>query len=59
MQKDSDGHKRENQQLLARRLANEVGIPEEDALDLIKLIGTDWNSLLREALFLKNQRRPF
>lgn len=53
------GTRGRNQQLLARRLANEVGIPEVDALDLIKLIGTDWNSLLREARFLKTQRRPF
>ncbi|TIM17785.1 MAG: hypothetical protein E5Y74_27885 [Mesorhizobium sp.] len=40
---------------LARRLAEEVGISELDARDLIKLIGTDWNSLLREARFLNDR----
>ncbi|MBZ9942192.1 hypothetical protein LB533_13885 [Mesorhizobium sp. BR1-1-13] len=46
-------------QFLARRLAKEVGIPEAEARGLIKLIGTNWSSLLREARFLKKQRRPF
>ncbi|WP_164780376.1 hypothetical protein [Mesorhizobium sp. M7A.F.Ca.US.011.01.1.1] len=53
-----DGHGRvdkDNQQLLARRLSEEVGISEPDARGLIKLIGTDWNSLLREARFLKER----
>ncbi|RWP80075.1 MAG: hypothetical protein EOR11_29335 [Mesorhizobium sp.] len=40
---------------LARRLSEEVGISELDARDLIKLIGTDWNSLLREARFLNDR----
>ena len=41
--------------LLAKRLARETGISEEYAERLIKLIGTDWNSLLREARFLKGR----
>ncbi|WP_081738648.1 hypothetical protein [Mesorhizobium ciceri] len=56
MKKDGDGRvDKGNQQLLARRLAEEVGISEPDARGLIKLIGTDWNSLLREARFLKER----
>jgi len=41
--------------LLAKRLARETGISEEEAERLVKLIGTDWNSLLREARFLKGR----
>ncbi|BCG96834.1 hypothetical protein [Mesorhizobium sp. 131-2-1] len=41
--------------LLAKRLARETGISEDDAERLIKLIGADWNSLLREAKFLKGR----
>ncbi|MDX8521136.1 hypothetical protein [Mesorhizobium dulcispinae] len=41
--------------LLAARLAREVAITEEQAHELIRLIGTDWNSLLREAHFLKGR----
>ncbi|MER8980546.1 hypothetical protein [Mesorhizobium sp. M0510] len=56
MKKDGDGRvDKDTQQLLARRLSEEVGISEPDARDLIKLIGTDWNSLLREARFLKER----
>ncbi|WP_081738923.1 hypothetical protein [Mesorhizobium ciceri] len=52
MRKDGDGREAKgNQQLLARRLSEEVGISEHDARDLIGLVGTDWNSLLREARF--------
>ncbi|MGX9574504.1 hypothetical protein [Mesorhizobium sp. f-mel] len=43
-------------QLLARRLAKETGISETDARLLIELIGTNWNSLLREARVLKSRR---
>lgn len=56
MKKDGDGRvKKGNEQLLARRLSEEVGISEPDARGLIKLIGTNWNSLLREARFLKER----
>ncbi|TIQ05582.1 hypothetical protein [Mesorhizobium sp.] len=34
-------------------MAREVEISEEQARELIELIGTDWNALLREAHFLK------
>ncbi|PBC02539.1 hypothetical protein [Mesorhizobium sp. WSM3860] len=42
-------------QLLAHRLAKDANISEDDARELIKLIGTDWPSLLREARFLKSR----
>ncbi|PBB36875.1 hypothetical protein CK218_23235 [Mesorhizobium sp. WSM3879] len=42
-------------QMLAHRLAKDADISENDALELIKLIGTDWPSLLREARFLKSR----
>lgn len=42
-------------ELLARRLAKDSDISEDEARELIKLIGTDWPSLLREARFLKSR----
>ncbi|RAZ90641.1 hypothetical protein DPM33_12795 [Mesorhizobium hawassense] len=39
--------------LLAARLARESSISKDQAGELIKRIGTDWNSLLNEAHFLK------
>ncbi|WP_245459774.1 hypothetical protein, partial [Mesorhizobium sp. M1A.F.Ca.IN.022.02.1.1] len=42
-------------QMLAHRLAKDADISENDARELIKLIGTDWPSLLREARFLKSR----
>ncbi|WP_281407463.1 hypothetical protein [Mesorhizobium sp. B2-4-9] len=42
MRKDSGGPEDdEGMQLLARRVAREVGIPEREARGLIKLVGTD------------------
>ncbi|CCV05707.1 conserved hypothetical protein [Mesorhizobium metallidurans STM 2683] len=41
---------------LAQSLASETGISEEQARELIRLIGTDRNSLLREARQLLRQR---
>lgn len=41
--------------LLAERLMRETGIGQEEAKRLVELIGTDWNSLLREARFLKGR----
>ncbi|TIX83315.1 MAG: hypothetical protein E5V24_19505 [Mesorhizobium sp.] len=43
-------------QLIARRLAEQTGISEADARVLIELIGTNWNSLIREARVLKSRR---
>ena len=42
-------------ELLALRLAKETDISEGDARELIRLIGTDWTSLVREARFLKGR----
>lgn len=42
---------------LADRLVREADITEEQARELITLIGTDWNSLLREAHSLKARHR--
>ncbi|MGX9120355.1 hypothetical protein ACWTU6_27370 [Mesorhizobium sp. BHbsci] len=41
---------------LARRLAEQTGISEADARVLIELIGTNWNSLIREARVLTSRR---
>ncbi|ESZ50964.1 hypothetical protein X730_11970 [Mesorhizobium sp. L103C565B0] len=41
---------------LAARLAKETGISVEQSRQLIELIGTDWNSLLREARLLNGGR---
>jgi hypothetical protein len=56
MENHGDGREDDSIQFLARRLVKEVGISEQEARDLIKLIGTDWNSLVREARFLKHRR---
>ncbi|MDX8521298.1 hypothetical protein [Mesorhizobium dulcispinae] len=59
----SDENKREGSsrqgaiEVLADRLVREADITEEQARELIKLIGIDWNSLLREAHFLKARHR--
>ncbi|PBC09214.1 hypothetical protein CK230_17175 [Mesorhizobium sp. WSM3859] len=39
--------------LLAARLAREASITEKQAGELIERLGTDWDSLLNEAHFLK------
>ncbi|BCM21030.1 hypothetical protein [Mesorhizobium sp. J8] len=41
--------------LLVRRLVEETGISDDQARELIEMIGTDWASLLREARFLKRR----
>lgn len=42
-------------ELLAGRLAKDTGISEDEARELIRLIGSDWTSLVREARFLKGR----
>ncbi|MBZ9810926.1 MULTISPECIES: hypothetical protein [unclassified Mesorhizobium] len=55
---EDDGNKRPaarpELEILVRRLAQETAISEADARRLIELIGSDWNSLVREARFLKS-----
>jgi hypothetical protein len=55
LKKHGNGRELSDSEMLAKRLSEEAGISETDARDLIKLIGTDWNSLLREARFLKER----
>ncbi|WP_189599450.1 MULTISPECIES: hypothetical protein [unclassified Mesorhizobium] len=52
---DNGDERKAHLKLLAQRLTRETGIAEEEAKRLIELIGTDWNSLLREARFLKGR----
>lgn len=47
------GDREEQEDFLVRFLARETGISEAQARDLIKMIGTDRASLLREARILK------
>ncbi|WP_292113631.1 hypothetical protein [Mesorhizobium sp.] len=42
-------------ELLVPRLVKEAKISEEQARELVEMIGTDWPSLLREARFLKER----
>ena len=42
--------------ILAQSIAKETGITEDQARELIRLIGTDRSSLLREARQLLRQR---
>ncbi len=42
--------------LIVRRLVKEAHITEEQARDLIALLGYNWASLMREARFLTRKR---
>jgi hypothetical protein len=42
--------------LLVQRLVKEANITEEQARELIALLGSDWPSLMREARFLTRKR---
>jgi len=53
--KDS-GERVAGNETLAESIARETGITEDQARELIRLIGTDRNSLLREARLLLRQR---
>lgn len=55
MCRDGRDHKKDLADLLVRRLVKETGISEEQARELVEMIGTDWASLLREARFLKRR----
>jgi hypothetical protein len=41
---------------VVRRLVREANITEEQARDLIALLGSDWPALMREARFLTRKR---
>lgn len=53
--KDGRQHMATNE-TLAQSIARETGITEDQARELMRLIGTDRNSLLREARLLLRQR---
>lgn len=45
-----ENHPRRSQRTLyAQRLCRETGITEQQAVDLIAMLGPDWASLVREA----------
>ena len=56
MENDERARKMDEEALLAGALAKETGITLDEARSLIEMIGTDRNSLLREARILKNSR---
>ncbi len=43
--------------VLIRRLAQETGVSEAQARELVHLLGVDWSSLIREARILRNPAR--
>jgi len=55
MENDERARKMDEEALLAGALAKETGITLDEARSLIEMIGTDRNSLLREARILKNR----
>ncbi|MDF2389700.1 hypothetical protein JMG10_50325 [Nostoc ellipsosporum NOK] len=42
---------------IVKRLVEETGISEADALELIRLLGLNWSSLVREARVLKRRAK--
>ncbi|WP_181180595.1 hypothetical protein [Mesorhizobium sp. B2-4-6] len=48
----------ESDRSLVQRLLEETGITEEQALELISLLGANWSSLLREAKAIKDKLQP-
>ncbi len=42
---------------LAERLANHTGVTVEQARELIRMLGVDWSSLVREATALRRAKR--
>lgn len=55
MDDDKQNQNRREKTGLARALAAETGITLDQAQDLIAMIGTDRNSLLREARILRKR----
>ena len=39
-----------------QRLVSEIGLSESEAIDLVRVLGTDWSSLVREARLLRSKR---
>ena len=55
MENDERARKMDEKAFLASALAKETGITFDEARSLIDMIGTDRNSLLREARILKTR----
>ncbi|RVD57595.1 hypothetical protein EN828_05525 [Mesorhizobium sp. M2D.F.Ca.ET.185.01.1.1] len=55
MTDDRKGNGQQTDESLIAKLVREAGITEQQASELVRLIGTDWESLLREARFLKKR----
>jgi hypothetical protein len=55
MENDERARKMDAETFLASALAKETGITLDEARSLIEMIGTDRNSLLREARIVKNR----
>jgi hypothetical protein len=55
MENDERARKMDEEALQASALAKETGITLDEERSLIEMIGTDRNSLLREARILKNR----
>jgi len=55
MENDERARKMDEEAFLASALAKETGITLDEARSLIDMIGTDRNSLLREARILKTR----
>ena len=56
MENDERARKMDEETFLASALAKETGITLDEARSLIEMIGTDRNSLLREARILKKRQ---
>lgn len=54
-EKKNGEHVAKQAELLISRLVREAEVSEEQARELVQMLGTDWPSLLREARFLKDR----
>lgn len=57
MQGEAPDDRSEIRMQTVRRLVEEVGISEAEAMELTRMLGADWSSLLREARLILRKRR--
>lgn len=55
-QEDEGRHSSFDSEVLAKRLEKTTGISIDEARELIRLLGPNWTSLVREAVLLKKRR---
>lgn len=55
MAKDPDPPTDAMRKATIRRLVSEIGLSESEAIDLVRVLGTDWSSLVREARLLRSK----